>query len=191
MGGSIAVHVAARKSLSTLAGLVVVDVVEGTAMASLIHMQKILSNRMQHFSSIEKAVSPALYLLSFVFQVLCYLLCLLFLILIFFIFFLLSLLKQSLKIIFECHPNPSLSYSTSVAVAGASSTRFDPQISVPVKCSGTSCGNRHFGIQKSSLFHCFPISSLFSFILLIISWPLEELGVLFHSPEAPALRPRN
>ncbi|ESW29004.1 hypothetical protein PHAVU_002G036200 [Phaseolus vulgaris] len=56
MGGSIAVHVAARRSLSTLAGLVVVDVVEGTAMASLIHMQKILSGRMQHFSSIEKAI---------------------------------------------------------------------------------------------------------------------------------------
>lgn len=56
MGGSIAVHIAARKSLSTLAGLIVVDVVEGTAMASLIHMQQILSNRMQHFSSIEKAI---------------------------------------------------------------------------------------------------------------------------------------
>ncbi|XP_047175976.1 protein phosphatase methylesterase 1 [Vigna umbellata] len=56
MGGSIAVHVAARRSLSTLAGLVVVDVVEGTAMASLMHMQKILSNRMQHFSSIEKVI---------------------------------------------------------------------------------------------------------------------------------------
>jgi protein phosphatase methylesterase 1 len=56
MGGSIAVHVAARRSLSNLAGLIVVDVVEGTAMASLIHMQKILSNRMQHFSSIEKAI---------------------------------------------------------------------------------------------------------------------------------------
>ncbi|XP_054813584.1 uncharacterized protein LOC129314242 [Prosopis cineraria] len=56
MGGSVAVHVAARKSLSSLAGLVVVDVVEGTAMASLIHMQKILSNRMQHFPSIEKAI---------------------------------------------------------------------------------------------------------------------------------------
>ncbi|XP_038718017.1 protein phosphatase methylesterase 1-like isoform X2 [Tripterygium wilfordii] len=56
MGGSIAVHVAAMKKLSSLAGLVVVDVVEGTAMASLIHMQKILSSRMQHFSSIEKAI---------------------------------------------------------------------------------------------------------------------------------------
>ncbi|XP_038890776.1 protein phosphatase methylesterase 1 isoform X1 [Benincasa hispida] len=56
MGGSVAVHVAAKKALPSLAGLVVVDVVEGTAMASLIHMQKILSNRMQHFPSIEKAI---------------------------------------------------------------------------------------------------------------------------------------
>ncbi|XWS23311.1 hypothetical protein CRYUN_Cryun28dG0001600 [Craigia yunnanensis] len=52
MGGSVA----AKKTLHSLTGLVVVDVVEGTAMASLIHMQKILSNRMQHFSSIEKAI---------------------------------------------------------------------------------------------------------------------------------------
>ncbi|XP_059630994.1 uncharacterized protein LOC132273906 [Cornus florida] len=56
MGGSVAIHVAAKKALPTLAGLVVVDVVEGTAMASLIHMQKILSNRIQNFSTIEKAI---------------------------------------------------------------------------------------------------------------------------------------
>ncbi|KAK2974097.1 hypothetical protein RJ640_020453, partial [Escallonia rubra] len=56
LGGSVAVHVAAKKALPSLAGLVVVDVVEGTAMASLIHMQKILSNRMQYFPTIEKAV---------------------------------------------------------------------------------------------------------------------------------------
>uniref|UniRef100_A0A0D9W5D9 Protein phosphatase methylesterase 1 n=1 Tax=Leersia perrieri TaxID=77586 RepID=A0A0D9W5D9_9ORYZ len=56
MGGSVAVHVAARKVLRNLHGLVVVDVVEGTAMASLIHMQKILANRTQHFPSIEKAI---------------------------------------------------------------------------------------------------------------------------------------
>ncbi|XP_073314370.1 uncharacterized protein [Primulina huaijiensis] len=56
MGGSVAVHVAAKKVLPSLAGLVVIDVVEGTALASLIHMQKILSNRMQHFSTIEKAI---------------------------------------------------------------------------------------------------------------------------------------
>ncbi|KAF7150080.1 hypothetical protein RHSIM_Rhsim02G0145500 [Rhododendron simsii] len=57
MGGSVAIQVAAKKALSSLSGLVVVDVVEGTAMASLIHMQKILSSRMQYFSTIEKAVS--------------------------------------------------------------------------------------------------------------------------------------
>ncbi|PHT34396.1 hypothetical protein CQW23_26196 [Capsicum baccatum] len=56
MGGAVAVHVVAKKSLPSLAGLVVVDVVEGTALASLIHMQKILSNRMQHFSTPEKAI---------------------------------------------------------------------------------------------------------------------------------------
>ncbi|GMP79058.1 hypothetical protein CsSME_00034746 [Camellia sinensis var. sinensis] len=59
MGGSVAVHVAAKKELSRLCGLIVVDVVEGTAMASLMHMQKILSGRMQYFSTIEKAVSDA------------------------------------------------------------------------------------------------------------------------------------
>ncbi|KAL0456294.1 UNVERIFIED_CONTAM: protein phosphatase methylesterase 1 [Sesamum latifolium] len=56
MGGAVAVHLAAKKVLPSLAGLVVVDVVEGTALASLIHMQKILSSRMQHFSTIEKAI---------------------------------------------------------------------------------------------------------------------------------------
>ncbi|GAB2239844.1 hypothetical protein Droror1_Dr00020362 [Drosera rotundifolia] len=56
MGGSVAVHVAAKRSFSNLAGLIVVDVVEGTALASLSHMQKILSSRMQHFSSVEKAI---------------------------------------------------------------------------------------------------------------------------------------
>jgi len=56
MGGSVAVHVAARREIRNLHGLVVIDVVEGTAMASLVHMQKILSNRAQHFPSIEKAV---------------------------------------------------------------------------------------------------------------------------------------
>uniref|UniRef100_A0A0D6R5T4 Protein phosphatase methylesterase 1 n=1 Tax=Araucaria cunninghamii TaxID=56994 RepID=A0A0D6R5T4_ARACU len=56
MGGAIAVHLAAKRVLSSLAGLVVVDVVEGTAMASLVHMQKILSNRPCHFPSVEKAI---------------------------------------------------------------------------------------------------------------------------------------
>ncbi|KAK4391319.1 protein phosphatase methylesterase 1 [Sesamum angolense] len=60
MGGAVAVHLAAKKVLPGLSGLVVVDVVEGTALASLIHMQKILSSRMQHFSTIEKAIEWSL-----------------------------------------------------------------------------------------------------------------------------------
>ncbi|CAN0887999.1 Protein phosphatase methylesterase 1 [Linum grandiflorum] len=56
MGGAVAVHVAAKKLIPQLAGLVVVDVVEGTAIASLAHMQKILSSRMQHFPTVEKAI---------------------------------------------------------------------------------------------------------------------------------------
>ncbi|XP_066348971.1 uncharacterized protein [Miscanthus floridulus] len=60
MGGSVAVHVAARKEIRNLHGLVVIDVVEGTAMASLVHMQKILANRAQHFPSIEKAIEWSL-----------------------------------------------------------------------------------------------------------------------------------
>lgn len=56
MGGSVAVHAAAKKVIKNICGLIVVDVVEGTAIASLIHMQKILSSRMQYFHSLEKAV---------------------------------------------------------------------------------------------------------------------------------------
>ncbi|CAA6667774.1 unnamed protein product [Spirodela intermedia] len=56
MGGSVAVHVAAEKALKSIYGLIVVDVVEGTAVASLVHMQRILASRMQYFHTIEKAV---------------------------------------------------------------------------------------------------------------------------------------
>jgi protein phosphatase methylesterase 1 len=56
MGGAVAVRVAAKRALPTLAGLVVVDVVEGTAMASLVHMQYILTHQQLHFPSVEKVV---------------------------------------------------------------------------------------------------------------------------------------
>ncbi|XP_010683376.1 uncharacterized protein LOC104898059 isoform X2 [Beta vulgaris subsp. vulgaris] len=56
MGGSVAVHIAAKRTLPSLAGLIVVDVVEGTALASLVHMQKILSIRAKHFPSMVKAI---------------------------------------------------------------------------------------------------------------------------------------
>ncbi|KAG0574750.1 hypothetical protein KC19_VG287800 [Ceratodon purpureus] len=56
MGGAIAVRVASQRALPNLAGLVVIDVVEGTAMASLVHMQRILANRQLHFPSVERAI---------------------------------------------------------------------------------------------------------------------------------------
>jgi protein phosphatase methylesterase 1 len=45
-----------REHCPTLAGLVAVDVVEGTAMASLVHMRYTLSDRQLHFPSVEKAI---------------------------------------------------------------------------------------------------------------------------------------
>ncbi|KAI5058399.1 hypothetical protein GOP47_0026569 [Adiantum capillus-veneris] len=56
MGGAVAVHCAAKKRLHTLAALVVLDVVEGTAVASLAFMQSYLSSRPLHFPSVEKAI---------------------------------------------------------------------------------------------------------------------------------------
>jgi protein phosphatase methylesterase 1 len=48
--------VAAKRALPTLAGLVVVDVVEGTAMAPLVRMQYILTHQQVHFPSVEKVI---------------------------------------------------------------------------------------------------------------------------------------
>eukprot|EP00276_Gloeochaete_wittrockiana_P011384 CAMPEP_0184650268 /NCGR_PEP_ID=MMETSP0308-20130426/7783_1 /TAXON_ID=38269 /ORGANISM="Gloeochaete witrockiana, Strain SAG 46.84" /LENGTH=297 /DNA_ID=CAMNT_0027083667 /DNA_START=101 /DNA_END=994 /DNA_ORIENTATION=+ len=57
MGGAIAVHVAlAVNSLSNIQGLVVIDVVEGTALQSLAYMQTYLHNRPSSFDSVEKAI---------------------------------------------------------------------------------------------------------------------------------------
>lgn len=56
MGGAVAVHCAAKRRLHTLAALVVLDVVEGTALASLSYMQSYLSSRPLHFPSVEKAI---------------------------------------------------------------------------------------------------------------------------------------
>lgn len=62
MGGAAAVRLAAQQEacLPSLAGLVVVDVVEGTALASLVHMKGILASRPTHFSSLEKAIEWSL-----------------------------------------------------------------------------------------------------------------------------------
>ena len=56
MGGAIAIRVAASGLLKTLVGMVVIDVVEGTALAALSHMQAVLSNRPDTFASEDEAV---------------------------------------------------------------------------------------------------------------------------------------
>lgn len=51
MGGAIAVHVA--KQLPSLSGLIVIDVVEGSALDALAGMQKFLRSRPATFKSIK------------------------------------------------------------------------------------------------------------------------------------------
>ncbi|EQC39887.1 hypothetical protein SDRG_02544 [Saprolegnia diclina VS20] len=60
MGGAIAIRVAASGLLKTLVGMVVIDVVEGTALAALSHMQAVLSNRPETFASEDEAVQWSL-----------------------------------------------------------------------------------------------------------------------------------
>nr|CAB3265083.1 protein phosphatase methylesterase 1-like [Phallusia mammillata] len=55
MGGAIAVHAASTNRITKLAGLIVLDVVEGTALESLAAMHGVLASRPQMFRSIEKA----------------------------------------------------------------------------------------------------------------------------------------
>lgn len=56
MGGAVAVHVAHSAQLPTVVGLVVIDVVEGTALGALASMQSFLRGRPQSFLSIEDAI---------------------------------------------------------------------------------------------------------------------------------------
>jgi len=56
MGGAIAARAAATQKINRLVGLVVVDVVEGTALAALSSMHSILEKRPQSFNSLEAAV---------------------------------------------------------------------------------------------------------------------------------------
>lgn len=56
MGGAIAVHTAVQELVPTLAGLVVIDVVEGTAMEALSSMQSFLRGRPSSFKSLEEAI---------------------------------------------------------------------------------------------------------------------------------------
>ncbi|XP_073995021.1 protein phosphatase methylesterase 1 isoform X2 [Rhodnius prolixus] len=56
LGGSIAVHAGHHPNLKSLIGLVVIDVVEGTALSALSSMQSILRGRPQSFDSVEEAI---------------------------------------------------------------------------------------------------------------------------------------
>jgi len=56
MGGALAVHVAARGYIPSLAALVVIDVVEGSALDALSSMQTYLQGRPKIFKSIEQAI---------------------------------------------------------------------------------------------------------------------------------------
>lgn len=56
MGGAIAVHTAFNNLIPSLVGLCVIDVVEGTAMDALSHMQGVLRGRPKTFKSLEYAI---------------------------------------------------------------------------------------------------------------------------------------
>ncbi|XP_059489256.1 protein phosphatase methylesterase 1 [Neocloeon triangulifer] len=56
MGGAIAVHAAHLELIANLVGVVVIDVVEGTAMDALASMQSFLRSRPSTFSSLENAI---------------------------------------------------------------------------------------------------------------------------------------
>ncbi|CAH8514132.1 unnamed protein product [Schistosoma turkestanicum] len=56
MGGAVAVHVACKRTIPSLAGLVVIDVVEGSALSSLRGMTAFLHSRPQSFLSLPQAI---------------------------------------------------------------------------------------------------------------------------------------
>ncbi|XP_038057407.1 protein phosphatase methylesterase 1-like isoform X2 [Patiria miniata] len=59
MGGAIAIHAAIKYLVPSLAGLIVIDVVEGTAMEALQGMQGFLRGRPKQFKSLEYAIEWA------------------------------------------------------------------------------------------------------------------------------------
>lgn len=56
MGGAISVHSAIKNLVPSLVGMIVIDVVEGTALEALHSMQSFLKGRPSHFKSIEYAI---------------------------------------------------------------------------------------------------------------------------------------
>jgi protein phosphatase methylesterase 1 len=56
MGGALAIHLAISDYIPNLIGMVVIDVVEGSAMDALSSMQAFLQGRPKTFKSIEQAI---------------------------------------------------------------------------------------------------------------------------------------
>ncbi|KAI8898455.1 Alpha/Beta hydrolase protein [Globomyces pollinis-pini] len=56
MGGAVVVHLMHKRLVKNVIGCVVLDVVEGSAIESLAHMNKILASRPNSFPSIENAI---------------------------------------------------------------------------------------------------------------------------------------
>ncbi|KAJ3380792.1 hypothetical protein HDU92_005767 [Lobulomyces angularis] len=56
LGGAVVVDVAKKKKLKGVIGVAVLDVVEGTAVESLVHMDSFLSSRPSEFVSVERAI---------------------------------------------------------------------------------------------------------------------------------------
>ncbi len=56
MGGALAVHTASLNYVKNLQALVVIDVVEGSALEALTSMQSFLQGRPKHFNSMEQAI---------------------------------------------------------------------------------------------------------------------------------------
>ncbi|GAB9469794.1 hypothetical protein Gpo141_00007061 [Globisporangium polare] len=61
LGGAVAVRVAASQKVLSLVGVTVIDVVEGTAIASLGHMHAILDKRPSRFRSYKDAITWSLH----------------------------------------------------------------------------------------------------------------------------------
>ena len=61
MGGAIAVHTAASNCIKNLIALVVIDVVEGSALEALSSMQTFLQGRPRSFNSVEQAIEYKYY----------------------------------------------------------------------------------------------------------------------------------
>lgn len=59
LGGAVAIHVSSLDKIPSLAGTVVIDVVEGTALASLPYMGQVIGRRPDRFSSVQDFVKYA------------------------------------------------------------------------------------------------------------------------------------